>query len=280
MIYLIATALLAIGGYFYWKKNKPNSYMPPLPTTLRTDILYWYYISDDNTPKEVSDHVNFIMEYNGSTLDDLVAKLKSYSLPVALMISQECFGGMNSATLSNSLEDNLRKTFDRLRDEGLLSRISILYPIDEPDGKNITNEVMIECLKRVKAVVSQYAELANVKYAVIYSTHMTYPGITEYDIVGMDKYGVGSNVLISKEFKRMLELMNENQRYILIPGGADPWRQDPEAFRRHAHSDPKCLAIVPFLWIDYYENNQNNLGIKNNPMRDKYIALGKELTGK
>lgn len=280
MMYLIATALLAIGGYFYWKKNKPNSYMPPLPTTLRTNISYGYYISDNNTPQEVSDHVNFIMEHNASTLDDLVAKLKSYSLPVVLTITQECFGDMNSTTLSNTLEDNLKKTFDRLKSEGLLSRVTTLYPIDEPDGRNISNEVMLECLKRVKAVASQYAELANVKYAVIYSTHMTYPGITEYDIVGMDKYGVGSNVLISKEFKRMLELMNDNQRYILVPGGADPWRQDPEAFRRHAHSDPKCLAIVPFLWIDYYENNQNNLGIKNNPMKDKYIALGKELTGK
>lgn len=270
-----------IGGYIWYKKFRPNSYMPELPSTLRTDISYGYYINDNTRTHEIVDHVNFIFEFNNLSIDFLIDNMKKYDHSTVLTITRECFGSFDSKTLNENLENDLTILFDTLKSYNLLQKVKVLYPIDEPDARHIDNDTMIQCVRRVKEVCKNYPELKDVKFACIYSTHMTYPGLEEFDIVGLDDYAAGSNVLINKEFKELLRRLNDNQRVILVPGGADPWRQDPEAFRRYAHSNPKVIAIVPFLWIEREEPiGKINLGIGKNPMKEKYIKLGKELLGK
>lgn len=271
---------VAAGYYAYKKYYGPNTYMPPVPAVLRKDLAFGYYLSSDDSIQKMVDHCNFIFEPNWGTLQGLLNRAKAHDLPIVLCITRECFGDFDSTKLSPYIEADLRVLFDRLRDENILERITVLYPIDEPDGRHISNETMSLCVQTVRAVASEYSELENVKLGVIYSTHMTYPGFDHFDIVGLDKYGVGSNVLISREFKTLNKRLRPHQKVILVPGGADPWKQNPEAFERYAHSHPEVLGIIAFLWIDYMENGELHKGIGSNETRELYVKLGKRLLGK
>lgn len=278
---LAVAAGLGVGLYAWYKKQYgPNTYMPPEPQVKRTDLAFGYYLSTDETIEQIANHSSFIFEHNWDSPADVIRRMRKHDLPVVLTCTKECFGSFNSATLNPNIETALSDLFDALRDAGCLERVAVLYPIDEPDGRHVDHKTMAECVTIVRQVASRYAELANVKLGVIYSTHMTYPGIEFFDIIGIDKYGMGSNVLISKEFKELNRRRKPGQQIVLVPGGANPWKQDPTAFERYAHSHPEVVGIIAFLWIDYFENGQNNLGIANNGMAETYISLGKRLTGK
>jgi len=62
---------------------------------------------------------------------------------------------------------------------------------------------------------------------------------------------------------------------MLIPGGADPWRQDPACFVAYAHANPQVVAIVGFLW----NTVGSMIGIRDNGMNETYSAAGRKLKG-
>ena len=273
--------LSAIGGYVAYKKYYgPDTYMPEKPTVLRKDLHFGYYLSSEDSIAAVATHSSFIFEPNWGTISGLIRRVQSHGLPVVLCVTRECFGDFDSSELSPHIGANLRALFDALRKDSVLDRIAVIYPIDEPDGRHVSHETMSICAQTIKSIAAEYAELANVKLGVIYSTHMTYPGIDEFDIIGLDKYGMGSNVLISKEFKELNKRRQPHQKIILVPGGAEPWKQNPEAFERYAHLHPEVIGIIAFLWIDYTENGETFKGIGSNGMAQTYVELGKRLTGK
>jgi len=84
---------------------------------------------------------------------------------------------------------------------------------------------------------------------------------------------------VSKPFETMVARLRPDQTYLLVPGGGDPWRQDPEAFRRWAHSDPRCVGILAFMWAERGDDpkNPHMPGIGTNGMAEKYRAMGREL---
>lgn len=253
--------------------------MPAPPSgDLNKNLYTGYYISTDETIPEMKDHVDFIFDHGWDSSENIIKRAKMHDKPIVLTITKECFGSFESNTLTPNIRDNLKSLFNDLRQASILSRVIALYPIDEPDGRHVSHETMSQCCQIVREVASLYPELVNTKLAVIYSTHMTWPGLEYFDIVGMDKYGDSSGVLISKEFKDLLQKKKPTQKLMLVPGGADPWKQNPEAFLRYALMNKDVFAIVSFLWNDRDEQDKTNntihyLGIRSNTMKNDYISL-------
>lgn len=270
--------LLSAGAYWYYKKQYgPNTYMPPAPTVERQDLNFGYYLSDDESIQEIANHSTFIFEPNWGPPEGVIRRAELHNLPIVLTCTKECFGSFESNKPAPDCHARLDALFSKLQSAGILSRVSVLYPIDEPDGRHVSHEDMAAVVDILRSVAQSYPELANVKIGVIYSTHMTYPGIEQFDLIGLDKYGMGSNVLISREFKELKRRRQPHQKIWLVPGGADPWQQDPQAFERYAHLDADVWGIVAFLWIDYFENGALNKGIGSNAVKGKYIALGQRI---
>jgi hypothetical protein len=161
--------------------------------------------------------------------------------------------------------DNLRYVFDGMRAAGVLDRVVALYPEDEPDLRMSEPEV-IAMATLVRGVAAEYPELARVQLWVIYANSGHTPGISQFDAVGRDNYGAGPQ-----------QLGSANQRLILVPGGASPWQESPDAYLSAAN-DPRVIAIIPFLWK--YPQSGQSQGIRDNGMAPAYRAAGKQATGR
>jgi hypothetical protein len=190
-----------------------------------------------------------------------------------------------------------RGIFQGLRDAGVLQNVAALYPQDEPDLEGLDDATVIEANAAVRAVAGEFAELKNVPLAVIYSErgtlglaggpHLrfasspttgffsnrqaglgTRPGISSYDWVGIDAYAMGSKIL-GKPYTKLQKLLTNKQRLLLVPGGANPWREDPAPYFKRASKDPKVIGVVAFLWFDNAAPDVG-LGIRSNGLAPKY----------
>lgn len=150
----------------------------------------------------------------------------------------------------------------RLAALDLMPMITALYPVDEPDLHGISDKAMAEDVTALRAVWG-----TAVHVAVIYSDHGT-PGRSAFDWIGTDRYSEGSGVLGE------LPPLDQNQQWILVPGGADPWRTDPTAFIAFAESHPQVALVLPFLWQDY----SGGRGIVSNGMASAYCIAGSLVT--
>jgi hypothetical protein len=139
-----------------------------------------------------------------------------------------------------------------------LSQVVIaLYPIDEPDVHGISDSRMTKCCADTRAA------WPGPKLAVIYGTQGT-PGISAYDWIGRDDYGAGAGVL------NHLPQIRPDQQWIIVPGGADPWKQDPAPFVAFADAHHQVAVLMPFLYSDY----AGGQGIGTNGMLPAYAAAG------
>jgi hypothetical protein len=150
----------------------------------------------------------------------------------------------------------------RLTAAGLADMVIGLYVLDEPDLVPVPDAIMATAFRDARATWQ------TAKICVIYSDHGT-PGIAEADWIGTDRYGLGSGVLAH------LPGLRGAQRWLLVPGGADPWKNDPGPFCDFALAHPEVAGIVAFLWGDYGEGK----GIRANGMAEAYRAAGRRIIG-
>lgn len=146
-----------------------------------------------------------------------------------------------------------------------LSQVVIaLYPIDEPDiHPTLTDAVMTKCYQETRAA------WPGVKIAVIYGPNGQTPGISAADWIGRDDYGAGTGVFSH------LPAIRPDQQWIIVPGGADPWKQDPAPFATFATAHNQVAVLMPFLYVDYVGGK----GIANNGMLAQYVAVGTAIKG-
>jgi len=139
-----------------------------------------------------------------------------------------------------------------------LSKICIAaYCIDEPDVHGISDAVMTQCFNETRAAWP-------IKMAVIYGPNGQTPGISAADWIGRDDYGAGSGVL------QRLPSIRPDQQWIVVPGGADPWRQDVTPFADFAKARGNVAAVIAFLYVDY----GGGKGIGTNGTFPAYAAAG------
>jgi hypothetical protein len=207
------------------------------PTTSRSNLYYGYYGSGPTQYEATKDHINILFEATWNGTSPIISDLQLSSLPTILQTPI-----YDAPTLI--------AFFTTLHQAGVLRYVVALYPYDEPDVNGWTDQQVTATIQMQKTVAAMFPELAGVKFAVIYGPGSNRPGIASYDWAGFDDYNAGAGA-VGQELDSFETLLTPEQRVIIIPGGADPWRQDPAAFFNRAQADPKVLILLPFLWVNY-----------------------------
>jgi hypothetical protein len=245
----------------------------PAPDKLRADLLFGYYGGCPTCPLEQADHVNLYWAGNLYGLLNTMAEL-----------NQARAAGISNIVLAvpayaANAELEVRFHLKRLQEAGLLANIRALYPIDEPDLHDKTADEIRATNAMLRRVAADFPELAEVKLAVIYAPTRvkgTWPGVETYDWVGFDDYDNRERIFLGAggEYGMLKHVLRPDQRILLVPGGVDPWRQDPAAFLAKAETDPQVIAIIPFIWQDLSDPGAG-LGIRSNGLRQLYCEAGK-----
>lgn len=247
------------------------------PSVLRTDLLVGYYGDCDSCALETGDHTNLYWVWGWGT--------SPFWLTNAMAHLQQARGagitrvvlGLPQAYGPNA-EGEVRFALTRLNDAGLLADVVALYPIDEPDLYGKSDDEVRATNVMLRRVAGEFPALAGVRLAVIYAGANDFPGVSSYDWVGFDDYGAGCAVL-GAPYGALKAALRPDQRIMLVPGGADPWRQDPACFAARAHADPQVVAVVPFIWFDNAAAGVGP-GIRSNPTRPLYCQMGRVITGR
>lgn len=169
-------------------------------------------------------------------------------------------------------EQRLRDFFTFLRNNGVLNRVKILYPADEPNNTVLNLEEIQKGVLIVRKVAAEFPDLDGVKLAVIYAADKDFIGKELFDYVGFDDYDKKSHVLVNEQYQKLKRELLPHQKIILVPGGA--YGQDPTPFVNFAHANPEVGIVMPFLWYDDPWNNVKALGIRSGVLKQAYINAG------
>ena len=244
----------------------------PPPTVQRTEPLnYGYFGSHPTQLDETKDHVNLYMAMDWDGEAEQIAQMqraKALGIPNLLYLPE--------AYLS---EDATRNRLKALSALDLLGNVKAAYLYDEPDLAGFSAQQVNTATALARRVLAEFG--LSIPLAVIYTGRETYPGIESYDWIGFDAYGEREQIFSNGKYDRLKSKLRPDQRIILVPGGADVWRQDPSAFLAKAQSDPQVTLIMPFIWRDLADPaNGAMLGIRSNGLAPAYRAIGKTITGK
>lgn len=253
----------------------PTPTPPPTPPPVPADLLFGYFYTAPAA--ETADHVNVIMINDGGPasawdiimqrmIDDMqaavAAGINRFVLSIGIFLWDQTPNPpyLDRCRLRPTAYGDLAAWRAQLDSLGLLDKVVALYPIDEPELHDLDNAYLTPVLNDIRAI------WPGPKLGVIYGDSRHYPGITSYDWVGIDDYGAGAGVL------NELPMISPAQRYILVPGGGNPWRQDPQPFYNYALNHANVVWICPFLWITAD-------GIGANGMAPAYRAVGTPIKG-
>lgn len=230
-----------------------------------------YYGGCPSCSLETQDHANLYMTRPWGPTGWLIEIMPQ--LQQAHGNGQKVILGLPGLYDPMGLEDTAH-AITKLHEAGLLSDVVAWYPIDEPD---VNGKSDAEVLAMNTALRDLAKELGvNPALAVIYGcTTGKRPGLSSYDWIGCDDYGAGCDVANGSRFAALKGQLRPDQRLLLVPGGADPWRQDPACFATKANADPQVVGILAFLWVD----RDDAKGIGTNGMRQAYCRVGKAIRG-
>lgn len=156
----------------------------------------------------------------------------------------------------------VRPLLAQLRKLGMLDLVIGFYPADEPD-LHYSDQDVRRANSDMRALCSEFPELGSCLLVVIYSDHQPV-GLDSYDWIGRDRYGSAPQGMP----------LLPGQGLILIPGGADPWRDSPDGFVAYAEAHPEVVAVIAFV----YPNYAGGFGIGENGMGPAYCKAGLALT--
>lgn len=258
LIFGAGLALVSCGGGNVGGQQDNSSAGPVPPNNImRTDpIFFGYFGSCLTCLAETQDHINILFETGWDGLQAEIDDMGRARLPVIL------------ATPTGASADELRQLFTALRNANVLQYVIALYPQDEPDIAGLSEAAVIAIALNAKAVAATFVELDGVKLAVIYGQN-GFPGIAAFDWVGIDNYADGAGIL-GGAYMDLKSRLRPDQRTVIVPGGASPWRVLPGPFYDRLQSDPQTILLLPFLWRDY----GGGQGIGHNGMAPPYRAIG------
>lgn len=171
-------------------------------------------------------------------------------------------------------DEATRAFLTTLRAQVGLDSIAYVYPADEPDlthGATAINEAN----NRARKIAAELG--ISPRIAVIYAGSDNFPGVESADLVGLDDYGKGSNVL-GIDYDRLRSVLRPDQRLMLVPGGVEPWKQDPAPFFAYARAHADVEMVTSFLWIDFADRGLGR-GIGSNGLAPAYCREAIAFTG-
>ena len=278
---LISIFLTACGGGGGGESSSPQ--LPPSPPTVRTTPLrVGYFGIDGDQIRETADHVTYVHaadwgEPYWNTPEDrqtiglrIIAQLqeakargvKEAWVSVGFLLfdtQQGCISGWRYVPRATGLQE-LAAFRQQLEALDLYSMVTVLYPVDEPELHCLDDKTLTPVVAQIKSVWPAYT-------AVIYGDTVNYPGLSVYDLVGKDKYGDGAGVL------QQLPPITALQKWIVVPGGASPWRNDPQPFFQFAHDHANVYAVITFTWFDRGAGQDSGAGVRSNGMAPIYRQM-------
>lgn len=168
----------------------------------------------------------------------------------------------------------VRDLFTLYHGMDLLPSIAYLYPADEPDLRYPESKIN-QANERARRIGLEFG--IHPKIAAIYAGSNDFPGIESLDVIGIDDYGRGENILI--DFAGVRGRLRPGQTFMLVPGGADPWRQDPALFFAYARIHEDVEIIASFLYSPDFADRGLGLAIEHNGMAPAYCQAAIEFTG-
>ena len=271
LVLLAALLLSGCGG------GGGHSNPPPVQPIPRHELLYCYFgITKREEIAEFVDHCNAVWIMDWCNWDDPKDRERWTQFVIDCLQDAKARGidkailAVGYLTFTSTYQFHgaaavatLRTLLDEL---GLREMVVGLSLIDEPDLHDVPDEVMARAFAETKAAWPE------AKMTVIYGDHGT-PGISHAEWIGHDAYGLGDGVL-----NRMPGLQGA-QRWLLVPGGADPWKNSPEPFLDFARTHAEVAGIVPFTWFDRAPGQDSGPGIRSNGMSGRYRAIGLQIKG-
>lgn len=246
------------------------------PKNLRADLHYGYYGSTGLQPQETKGHVTFYLDMQFEGEQHAIDSIRLMQLPVMLGVQYWMYDERNVPKADG--EAQLLAYLYRLNAAGVLKFVTDVYPLDEPDlfGTKVDDVIAVNAaVRRAFATFGMRPRLS-----VIYGVSFTWPGVASYDDVGFDNYSAGSGIFYNGDYARLKSVLRPDQNIWLVPGGADPWRQDPTQFINFAHGDPQVRGLINFVWFDSTHPSQGyGKGIRSNGMAGAYCRAGREITG-
>lgn len=256
----------------------PN-YQPPNPTIYRNDIKFGYFGALDDMVGVYS-HTSIYYDMGFGGLDYTISGIRAADMDTALGIDYILWEKVNNQYLIRADAGARLKDFlARLKSENLLGKVVAVSLIDEPDNKGIDGAMLEKALKITKAEFA--AQQITPKYFQIYAAKFTWPGVSLFDWVGFDNYSAGSGIFINGDYAKLKGILRADQLIILLPGGAEPWLQEPQSFINIAHGDQQVTWIMPFTWFTSSQPDADfGKGIRDNKLRPVYCLMGQKLVSK
>lgn len=282
MVVVCGVAIVVIvvaASRFNWKKWwHRKDITVPAPTTKRGDLYFGFYGSGLGQIAETRGSVNLYMESQWHGLEVAVENIRSAGVAVMLDVSQQVFyreQANNKFRVRTDATEQLSKLFDRLRDEGLLHTIKVVYPVDEPNNTVGDEAELRAAVRIIRLVCDQYAELRGYKLATTYAADKKFIAMELFDWVGFDDYDMKSSVLTCKQYKDLVADLMPDQRTMLIPGAA--YGQDPTPFVNYAQTNAEVAAVLSFLWCDERQFDVGAPGARSNGLAQAYLSAGKSV---
>lgn len=249
--------------------------IPPavVPLILSPGTLFGYFGILGTQLADTAKHVNLAYCMDWSDWDDPAAREWMADTIIAQLTEAKARGIPNSIVAVGFLTFTKAYAYrgtaelvafrDRCAAAGL--QPTALSILDEPDVYKVPDALMAQAATEIRAA------WPGPKLAVIYGQNRHYPGIAAFDWAGMDHYGV--DIFANGDVADLKAHLRPEQRVILVPGGASPWKESPQAFVRHANTDSQVAAIVGFIYGDGWGNDPTNVGIEGNGMLAQYGAI-------
>lgn len=267
----------------------PNPPPPAPPGPSRDGLLFGYFGVQDGQIADTADHVDLV--HIGSWGDWTTPEGRESMMVEMCRWGHEALAaGVHRLmfTLDWCLftQTNPRKLlpeatavqrlttfFNRLASEGLDANAFAWYLIDEPTipEVNLSAAQLQTAIAEVKATANSqaFAQLSNLPIVAIAGGAGSAQDVVQlFDWVGFDNYG--SPIFTNGEYDAFVAKLIPGQKIILVPGGDDPWREDPMPFYDQAQADPRVILIMPFKWF-------GTEGIGANGMAPAYRAVGQRI---
>ena len=284
----VAVVLLIAGVKYYRRVKEKKSWKDitlPMPEKLRTDIIYGYYSALDGNWARIKDHVNMFFYTWFSHESELIDIMRNTT--VSIVVDMAPFVNFRVNPTDKKIichpdaAKNLREFFTKLRNEGVLHRLTHIVVNDEPNLFVQSAEEHLKQIQAVKRVTAEFPELSNSRLICIYGRGQPFWNIGEFDTVGVDDYDQKSMSLTRGEHARLMKEVQSHQRTMLVPGPA--FGHDPQPWVAYAHSHPEVEMVASFLWFDhpdYKDVDFTGLEARPKEFQDKWIAAAHEFMQK
>jgi hypothetical protein len=263
---------------------------PPGPGVSRPGLEYCYFGLQPTDPPQIHNHVT--IAHIGSWGDwnnfdgmlNMVMALGHDAKKAGierLIFTPDfcCFTNYNQSPRQvlplTTMQAKLITFADRLRSENLIEQVWGMYVIDEPNKpENALSAANVsQVCSTIRDVFSHYLLTAPKLCITYWWTWDHFPGIESLDYAGFDNYG--APIFTNGMYNHLRSQLKPEQKSIILPGGSNPWRENPDPFYEFAQNNLEVGMIMPFLWFDNPPEFPH--GIVSNGMAPQYTAVGQKI---